>query len=389
MKIRLLLAAALLAAGISAVSAADRVVGDSIAEGSGANSPAWTNGWAGQLGAALSTTMIDVAHGGDMVADGIAKMFAHNVAAGDRTFIYVRTNDQRIYGVNAAKQEYSDNALRAMLVWYGTGAKTKAINGGAESGSSWTNTAIHGVGRRATTVGDAKTFTVSTGATVAYLSALSATGAGCSYHVKKNGTLIGTYNSDTSGTVTYNGYNYSNRLHRIAGVTGGDQIRFEMATPSYCYIEWFADNNQAIKPKVFVGNVIRAAPGYSWGGSQANVQSYNAALATMVSELQSDGLDIVLVDLYSVVNDSTNATTGHLHPNDGLHPSQLGHTVMKDAYLAAVNGGTPPPPPPPTITFSSAPTMKRLNNGAHDGTFWIDGGNGCPHATCRQLSIVP
>lgn len=388
MKIRLLLAAALLAAGISSAPAVDRVVGDSIAEGSGANSPAWTNGWAGQLGAMLSTTMVDVAHGGDMVADGVSKMFAHNVGAGDRTFIYVRTNDQRIYGVNAAKQDYSDNGLRAMLVWYGTGAKTKAINGGAESGSSWTNTAIHGVGRRATTVGDSKTFTVSNGATVAYLSALSQAGSGCSYNLKKNGALIGTYNSETPGTVTYNGYNYNNRLHRITGVTGGDQITYEMAAPSYCYIEWFSDNNQAIKPIVVVGNVIKAAPGYSWGGSLANVQSYNAALATMVAELQSDGLNIILADVYSALNDSTNPSTGHLH-SDGLHPSQLGHNVMAQVYHAALTGGAPPPPPPPTYTFDAASTFRRKTGGTLDGTFWIDGGGGCPGTTCKQISIVP
>lgn len=375
-------------------NATDRKVGDSIAEGSGATSIATS--WANQVAGLLGTTIVDVAHGGDMVPDAVAKMFAQNVVAGDRTWIYLRTNDQRVYGVNAAKQAYSDNGLRALLVWYATGTKTKAINGGAESGSSWTNTVIHGVGRRATTVGDSKTFTVSAGATVAYLSALSATGSGCSYHVKKNGALIGTYASDTPGAATYNGYHYNNRLHRITGVTGGDAITYEMAAPSYCYIEWFADNNQSVKPKVFVGTTIKASPaagcGYSqWGGSLANVQSYNASLTTIVSELQADGLDITLMDFYSALNDSITQPGGDLHagsPCDGIHPTQSGHDKMRDVAWAAYQGGGGTPPPP-TITYSSAGAFKRLSNGTHDGTFWIDGGGGCPGSTCKQLSIVP
>lgn len=360
--------------------AADRSFGDSITDGTGADSPQTTNGYIPKLAALLGTTITNLAHGGDMQPDQTNEVYSVNVAAGDRSVIMLGVNDQRIYGVNSTKRGYFRDGMRNHIAWLALGTKKKARDVAGETGS-WDNTQLYGIGRHTTANGATKSFT-NTG-TVAYLSMLvHDNGGGCLYNLKKNGTLIGSYDGNTTGSNTYLGYPYTERLHRITGVVNGDVIAFEKTGGPHCYVEWFADNNQTIKPKVYVGNVIKAAPSYSWGGSLANVQAYNTDIAQLVSELGSDGLDVTLVDAYSALNDSTD-----LHPADGLHPSQAGHDKLAQVFYNAMATVPPPtcppgqtgtPPncvtPPPTLTFQTVPVYRRLNNGTPDGTFWIDDG---------------
>lgn len=368
--------------------AADRSFGDSITDGAGSNDPKTVNGYIPKLGVLLGTTITNFAHGGDMQPDQTNEVYSVSPAAGDRSIVFLGVNDQRIYGVNNTKRAYYRDGLRNHLVWLATGTRTLARTATAETGS-WDNTQLYGIGRHTTAVGATKSFT-NTGS-VAYLSVLAHdNGANCTYDLKRNGSLIGSFDGNTPGSTTYNGYPYTERLHRITGVVNGDVISFTKTGGTHCYVEWFADNNQVVKPKVYVGNIIRPYPSYSWGGSLANIQAYNADIAQIVSELQADGLDITPVDLFSALNDSTD-----LNPADGLHPSQQGHDKIAQTFYNAMIGGPPPscppgqigtPPncttPPPTLTFTMAPVYRRLNNGVPDGTFWIDDG-----AARKQLVV--
>lgn len=360
-----------------------RVFGDSIAEGSGATSPA-TTGWAAQLASSLSLTYNEFAYGGDMAGDITRRgLYSQTMAAGDISAVYVGTNDQRFYGNdNPTKMGYYIESLRNALVWLATTSKIKAMDIGGETGS-WGNTALHGIGRSTTSAGSTKTFT-NTG-TVAYLTVIGVdNGYGGSFEILKNGTSIGTFSSQAPGCSTIPQppgkptYPYTAKNIRIPNLTPGDTITYRHIS-GYGYVEWFADNNQAVKPRVLVGNIIRAAAGYQWGGSDANVAAYNAALASMVAELVADGLDIVLVDVHAALNNTTD-----LHPADGLHPSQQGHDKMAAAYIDAAQGEQEPPPPPPAETFETAPVYRRKINGVQDGTFWIDDG-----AERKQITTVP
>jgi hypothetical protein len=109
---------------------------------------------------------------------------------------------------------------------------------------------------------------------------------------------------------------------------------------------------QTAFPRVFVGNIIRQADvsgsGYSkWGGSDANVASYNADVAQIVSDFRSDGLGVTLVDVHSALNNTTD-----LSP-DGLHPAPSAQDKIAAAFFSAMAVGT---------TIASAPIYRRLVN---------------------------
>ena len=373
------LMASLIACTPTSTWAAYYAFGDSLTDGSGADAPIHTNGYAWKLATRLGLPLTNFAHGGDMVPDQVGRAYSIRPAADDLFTIMLGVNDERIYGVDATKQGYFRDGLRALVTWLALGQRTLAVNGGVETGNSWTNTALYGIGRRATAVGDSKIFT-NTGS-VAYLSMIIAPSTLCTYTLTKDGSVIGSFDANAPGVTSYNGWPYSERLHRIVGLVPGDQIGITMTGGSYCYVEWFGDNNQAGKPRVFVGNVVRQVSGgpqgYAmWGGSDANVAAYNVDVAQTVVDLHADGLDVTLVDVWSVVN----TTTDIWQPVDGIHPTQSGHNKMADTFYNAIMGAGPPPGD--SFTFTLAPVYRRLNNGTTDGTFWIDDG-----ASRKQLPV--
>jgi len=316
-----------------------------------------------------------------MAADIVRRnLYDQTMAEGDLSVIQVGTNDQRWYGSNPTKKGYTLDGLRNVIVWLATSTKTKARDVGGETGS-WSNTVILGIGRTTSQAGATKTF-VSTG-TVAYLSILcSDNNVGATYEILKNGISIGTFTSNATGVTTYNGWPYVDRLHRITGLTPGDTITAKNLGGNF-YVQWFADNNQIVKPKVFFANIIRktSAAYAQWGGSDENVVDYNAGYTALESELKGDGLDVTMVDVHSALNNSTDPITGHLHPADGVHPSNLGHSVEKDVFYAKITGQQQPQG---QQTFQAAPIYRRLIDGVPDGTYWIDDGE-----ARRQITIAP
>ncbi len=131
-----------------------------------------------------------------------------------------------------------------------------------------------------------------------------------------DGVTWQSFDSIAPGITSYNGYPYSERLHRFPGLAAGSHtIEVKMTGPSNVYVQWAAGNMQTVFPEVFVNNIIRPFD-YTWGGSLANIQSYNAGIAQIVSELRADGLDVTLVDLYSALDPATDIHSDKLHAND-------------------------------------------------------------------------
>jgi len=310
--------------------------------------------WRTILGTQLGVSITNYAHGGDMVGDQANEVYAFNPVAGDVALVSLGVNDQRIYGVDTTKQAYYRDGMRAYLSWLALGTKTKAVSGGVTSGSSWTNTGLYGIGKRATTNGDSITFTCT--GSVAYLALLLHDGA-CTYSLKKNGVLLADFDGSTPGCTTYNNYPYTERGHRITGLVAGDTITVTKTGGSYMYVQWFGDNNQTVKPRVFVGNIIRPKT-YQWGGSLANIQSYNADLAQIVTDLRADGLDVTLVDLYSALDPETD-----IDPADNLHANAAGHAKIAAAFRSAIVWENL------EHQFSPVTVLKR-----DDGLFFLDDG---------------
>lgn len=350
-----------------------RTFGDSIARGDGASVPA--NAWSAMVAAELGRTNNNFASGGDMVADIVRRgIYGQTLAAGDISAIYAGTNDQWKYGTNATKRAYTISGLRNVILWLATTSKVKAIAGGVESGA-WANTPIIGVGRYTTQVGATKEFTCN--GTIAYVGILGAdNGLGAQYEILKNDVSVGTFNSNVPGVKTYNNWPYLDYVDRIP-CQPGDVIKVKNLGGNL-HVQWFTDNNQAVKPRVVFGTVVKMSPAAyaQWGGSDANVAAFNADYLALASALQADGFDVVLAD-----NSANNNSTDLL--SDGVHPSNAGHLKMKDAYSAAL-GQQQPPPEGDEFTFENVPVYRRKLNDAPDGTFWIDDG-----AERKQITVQP
>lgn len=346
------------AAGAQSISA----FGDSQTE---ATYTASANRWRTILATSLGQTITSYVHGGDQVGDQLPFVIARPApSATDTSIIFLGTNHQK-QGVNATKQGYFKDGERSLILQRALATKQPAASVAGEVGT-WAGTGLWpSFGRASTAVGSTKTFTVS-GSTV-YLGMLivdTAGGAG-TYEVKIDGGTAQSFNSSASGLTSPNGYPYSERAHRWAGLSSGSHtIEVKMTGASSLYVQWAGGNSQTVKPKVYVANIPRmsssTAPGMgyaAWGGSTPNVQSYNTDIAAVVAELISDGLDVTLVDIYNAVNDTTD-----LHTADGLHLSDAGHVKVAAAFLTAMTGGAPPPPP---VTYS--PLYK-----GSDGLYYTD-----------------
>lgn len=317
-----------------------RTFGDSITDGTGASED--SKKWRNILSSSLGVQITNFAHGGDMAGDQTNEVYSALVNQDDVSIITLGVNDQRIYGENSTKMGYFIDCMRNHIVWLSLINKQTARSVGGETGT-WSNTGILGIGRASTSVGSTKTFTVSGTTVYVSLIVVDTAGAAGTYEVYVDDSLIGAYNSTAAGVTTYNGYPYAERLHRITGLTQGNHtVRVKMTGPSNLYVQWAGGNDQPAYPKVYVGNVIKAN-GYQWGGSLSNVQSYNQALSQLVQELKDDGLDVTLVDLYSVVDPAVD-----LHA-DNLHPIDSGHAKIAEAFRLSITDCTQTEP---EVTFN-------------------------------------
>jgi lysophospholipase L1-like esterase len=319
------------------------------------------NRWRTILAGNLGQTITSYAHGGDQVGDQLPFFVARTApGASDKSIIWLGTNHQKL-GVDATKQGYFKDALRSVILQRALATKQAAASVAGESGT-WAGTGLWtSFGRASSAVTSTKTFTVS--GTSVYLGMLivDTAGAAGTYEVKIDGGTAQSFSSTAAGLTSPNGYPYSERGHRWAGLSSGSHtIEVKMTGASNLYVQWAGGSAQSVKPKVYVANIPRMSSasglGYAaWGGSTANVQSYNTDIAAVVAELVADGLDVTLVDLYSVLNDTTD-----LHSADGLHISDAGHVKVAAAFYSAMGGS-----PPPTVTYS--PLYK-----GSDGLYYTD-----------------
>lgn len=304
-----------------------RCFGDSITNGTAA-SPI-TNGYAYLLATALARTVPNFGTSGDMVTDQTSKVYSIKPAFGDISTIMLGVNDERIYGVNSTTLSYYRRGLQCLAAYLGLGIKQYGITSGTYTGT-WVNTTPYGIGKNSATNGSTATFTV-TGTTV-YLGMIQQDAAPGNFDVKIDGTTVGSFTTQTTGLgPSVNGISYGAMLLRFPGLSSGAhtvQIIVTSATAgaNTVYIDWVAGNAQTVKPVVYVGNVTYAQA-YTTGGSSANVDSYNAAISSLVSELVADGLKIV--------NVNTNVLNLSVDMDGAYHPVNSGHVKLATAFESA------------------------------------------------------
>jgi lysophospholipase L1-like esterase len=303
-----------------------RAFGDSVTEGYNATSASFA--WVNVLGAAIGQTIVNLGKAGDMVPDKADEVYGTSAAAGDVSLLTLGINDQRIYGSDAVKRGYFERGLLAEAVWLATGARQTGISVAAETGT-WENTQVYGIGRCARTAGSTKTFQVA--GTTIYLGYILQNGQAGAFDVLIDGVSMGSFVTSASPPMTtYHGLSYGPQALRFAGLSAGvHTVQVVVSAGDRVYVDWVAGNEQAVKPRVLIGTVLRALS-YVNGGSDANVDAYNTAIASIVTALQADGLNVTLVDLHAALNITSDLDT------DGLHPNNAGHGKIAAAYQSAL-----------------------------------------------------
>lgn len=272
--------------------------------------------------------------------------------------LMVGSNDQRTYLTDADKLQVYKDALRAHIVYLSTPYTFKTLPTNTtgphkvtETGAGWAATnAWTGVeyGRSTSTTNDASSFTAY--GTTVYVTTITQYNAAAyteTYSITIDGVSQGSFNvapGNNANITTANGKAYAQRCHRFAGLASGAHTVVVTDTggaSGNVYLEWAAGNHtqagpyaSAFRPRVIVGQVTRQSVAYPYGGSDANVDTYNAVVRTVVGELQSDGLNVVLVNTTDAVDQDTSAS-GDMNA-DGIHYKTEGHEKLARVFYAGM-----------------------------------------------------
>lgn len=324
--------------------------GDSITKGT--TGPTSGRAYATILSSWSSGTLNNAGVDGDQAADLSDDVLPLVVYGRDLNFIMVGANDQRTYLTDADKLTFYKDALRAHLVWLavphvfktlgttttGTLYKPTYTGAGWAATDAWSGTEY---GKNTTGSGESVSFPVY-GSTV-YVTTIgqySAVAYTTTYAITIDGNAVGTFDlkpGNNANITTVNTKTYGERCHRFTGLANGAHtvvITRSSATTGPLYFEWAAGNQTATqtslpvagRPRVVVGQVTRQTAGYGSGGSDANVNTYNAAIQSVVGELQSDGLNIELVNTTDAINQ-----VGDM--SDAIHPGDSGHEKLAKVFL--------------------------------------------------------
>lgn len=288
--------------------------GDSISLGYGVYGASFPSLLADGLGASLLNRAVS----GAMVPDQAAYVYGSNLAPTDVATLMLGTNDERIYGESELKCGLFQSGLAALAAFIAA-SPIKAINAGTYAGA-WGDTYAYGVGKNSYVQGSRCTFSVSgTTVLIGYIRQASNHGQ---FSVKIDGVLVGVYSNNGDGITSAAGVSYGPALLRFPGLADGvHTVEIEVVSATSAsnrvYVDWWAGNK--VGTPVKIANTPYALA-YSSGGTRANVDAYNEAIAQVVSDLASDGLSVELIDV--------NSALGSADMSDDYHPNAEGHKKM-------------------------------------------------------------
>jgi hypothetical protein len=328
--------------------------GDSITAGVGASTLA--NDYVSVLASDLSVTVADDGVSGSTANSQEDSVYTTNVpSTGSPLYTYmIGTNDISFYGSNVDEQTNYQSFIMASAAYLAIPNSNKVFGqsvSGVTYTGTWTNSTYYGgaISKYSTTNGDTATFT--TTGTVAYIAYTILNGNGGQFSVTVDGTSEGTYdnygynNSSVTGSFSRN---YGSGLARISGLSSGTHtivltVTSTTSASNQVFFDWATGNANLPTsggPTVLEGEVIPQYP------TNLLVPVYNTLVADNVSTLSADGLNVHLVDTYDAID---NPSTELVVP-PGIHPNDIGHTKMAQAYLAVIQ----------TVTGISNPTNKTL-----------------------------
>jgi hypothetical protein len=317
------------------------VYGDSVGTGNGASSPQRSFGYL------ISNTMLwsltNSATSGTQLQDSgqANSMLAATVSASTINFFMTGYNDMRAYGNGAGMTTYL-HTLNNLMVWLSlpSASKVLATNAAVTKTGTWASTGPN-FGRNqefSATNGDTATWT-SPNATAIYIGAVSNATTNCNYSVSVDGVTQISNVVEPTAIATVLGQTLGLYLIRVGGLasTTHTVVYTVGNSTKNCFLDYFASNAGVTSsgPYLFLGKTIRMnATGYAIGGGYGNgsdaiVAQYGVAQVAAAAPLQTDGLNITVVDDSTPYNPATMAISDNIHPND------TGHLMMANAFLGA------------------------------------------------------
>lgn len=335
--------------------------GDSITEG--AQSTSTAKRYVNLLSTALGTTLDNSGVSTAMVMDQYSTLFSKLPLSGDIGTVAFGTNDQAKYDLDPTKRGYFIDGLTAYILWVACQPRIATSANGVTFTGAWSNAGL-ALGCYASSVPGAKATFTASGTSIA-LGMYRQFGNASTFRVKIDGVSKGVFN--TGGDIrtilggawgpmclVFDGLSAGSHSVEIEVVTGG-------SAANIVYFHWFCSLSTA-RNKVAVGNIPKSVA-YTYGGSAANVDAYNADIAALVARLTAAGADVRLADVCSALSPSDMF--------DNVHPNDAGHAKMANVFKAVLQQTQTTTPPANTMTY----TLASIYSGS-DGNFYAKAGSG-------------
>lgn len=333
----------------------------------GYTSPPAAQGYISVLAAELGVPVTLKASSGHMMADqSWSALYGTEATEANHYTVLLGTNDSQHYGSDPVKREAAMRFLRNILVWSLSPQKVLARDVGMAFTGAWSNTPVNSIGRMTSAAGAAAQATVTgTNIFVSYLlQNLETSEAAFEIYVDDvlrrtvvlNGTQIGntlvgqTY---AGACVEVSGLSIGEHVVRVVNVTSGKTL----------FVEFIAGSTQPSRPHAFVCQVpYRALAAYAGGNSDGNIDSYNAAISSLVESLSNAGFKTHFVPLVGF-NRSVH------YQSDGIHPNAAGHAVIAASFLPVIEAADAAPAFMPTAGIRDLYSMSFLGNAVASVTY--------------------
>jgi len=312
--------------------------GDSFTVGVGASTPSLA--YIPLLAADKDWTISNYAVSGSMAADQASAIYAQTIGDNTISTYGIGLNDERIYFTDTGKLKVFQSIHQAELAYMAipNANKVLGLSSAVTYTGTWNNTLVYGLGKSSSQSGATAAFTLyGSNLLIAMIQQDSNIGT---YTITVDGVLVDSYTTLGEGQIlTFLGTPYAPKLIVVPNLTEGAHnvvITVTSSAPGVVYFDWAAGTNDSLKaggPSVYVSNIVRrTAASYTiYGGSPANVITYNVAIKNNIAYLASLGLNITLVDIASMLNITTDLSV------DETHPSDAGHSKIRDGFVTATN----------------------------------------------------
>lgn len=273
---------------------------------------------------------------GEQVSDIPPLTYATSPLSHGNVIVWIGTNDAR-RNTAAGQPEIFYKTFSEQLAFLGIPAsdtnKLDCNSVAITYSGAWTSGAWLGTTKTSTHNGNTATATL-TGSTILVSSIIQPEVSAGSFTVTIDGVVYGPYqNRQSDFATTLNGQGYGTQLVQVSGLSNAEHTVVFTNTSvegNYTYLRWMAgvsSGSHPSFPKIYVADLhYLSTAGYvSYGGSTGNTDNYNIQIASAVANLSGSGLNISLIHSTTTLNRTTDL-------DDGLHPTDTGHSKMAVAF---------------------------------------------------------